>query len=228
MQLSAGNAGGAFHLLAWDRDESVPQLTDVSRFTSDWEKQASVQLRLGHQASISAYESCGRIVEGSRDDLLDRIYQGWKADTDAGLLSIMVAADTAADTELNRRARRDRVAGGQVAEEGLNLAAGQSAGVGDQVITRQNDRTLVNSHGVGQERGRWTVTCTWDDGRMTVRRATGVSPSGQLAAAAEIRSSLEGLYSLSVDLGGQSRRPTVLRDLRIRWLPLALVERCTP
>jgi conjugative relaxase-like TrwC/TraI family protein len=173
-QLSAVDAGGAFHLLACDR-ESVPELTDVRRFISEWERQASVQLRLGHQAAIDAYESRGRIVEGSREDLLDRIYQGWKADTDAGLASIMVAADTATVAELNRRARRDRVAAGEVAEEGLNVAAGQSAGVGDQVITRQNDRTLANGPGWVKNGDRWTVTGTWEDGRMTVRRATGSS-----------------------------------------------------
>jgi ATP-dependent exoDNAse (exonuclease V) alpha subunit len=174
-QLSAVNAGGAFHLLASDRAESVPELVDVRRFVADWEKQASVQLRLGHQTAIGAYESRGRIVEGHRDELLDRLYQGWKADIDAGLASIMVAADTATVAELNRRARRDRVAAGQVAAEGLHVAAGQSAGVGDQVITRQNDRTLANGHGWVKNGDRWTVTLTWDDVRMTVRRAHGTS-----------------------------------------------------
>jgi ATP-dependent exoDNAse (exonuclease V) alpha subunit len=77
--------------------------------------------------------------------------------------------------ELNRRARGDRVAAGQVAAESLHVAARQSAGVGDQVITRQNDRTLANGHGWVKNGDRWTVTRTWDDGRMTVRRAHGTS-----------------------------------------------------
>jgi hypothetical protein len=147
----------------------------VRRFIADWEKQASVQLRLGHQTAIGACQSRGRILEGHRDELLDRLYQGWKADTDAGLASIMVAADTATVAELNRRARRDRVAVGQVAAEGLHVAAGQSAGIGNQVVTRQNDRTLANGHGWVKNGDRWTVTRTWDDGRMTVRRAHGTS-----------------------------------------------------
>jgi conjugative relaxase-like TrwC/TraI family protein len=172
-QLSAVNAGGGFHLLARDRGESLPELTDVRRFLSDWEKQASVQLRLGHQTAIGAYQNHGRILEGSRDELLDRIYQGWKADTDAGLTSIMVAGDSATVAELNRRARRDRVAAGWVAEDGVNLAAGQTAGVGDEIITRQNDRSLANGRTWVKNGDRWAVTRTWDDGRMTVRRANG-------------------------------------------------------
>jgi conjugative relaxase-like TrwC/TraI family protein len=174
-QLSAVNAGGAFHLLASDREEAVPELTDVRRFIADWEKQASVQLRLGQETAIGAYHSRGRIIEGNRDELVDRIYQGWKADTDAGLASIMVAADTATVAELNRRARRDRVAVGHVTAEGLHVVGGQSAGVGDEVITRQNDRTLANGRGWVKNGDRWTVTRTWDDGRMTVRRAHGTS-----------------------------------------------------
>jgi ATP-dependent exoDNAse (exonuclease V) alpha subunit len=43
-QLSPVSAGGAFHLLAKDRD-GVPQLYDVRRFRHEWERAASVALR---------------------------------------------------------------------------------------------------------------------------------------------------------------------------------------
>ena len=97
----------------------------------------------------------------------------------------MIAADTATVAELNRRARRDRIAGGTVAEEGLDVAAGQTAGVGDEIITRQNDRTLSTGRGWVKNGDRWTVTATWEDGRMTVRRTTGgpevMLPAGYVA-----------------------------------------------
>ncbi len=181
-QLSAVDAGGAFHLLAHDRGDTVPQLTDVRRFTAEWEKRASTELRIGREPAIDAYQEHDRVAEGGRDQLLDQIYQAWKADTDAGLSSVMIAADTATVADLNRRARRDRVADGQVTEEGVDAGAGQTVGVGDEIITRQNDRTIATGRGWVKNGDRWTVTATWEDGRMQVRRTTG-GPAVRLPAA---------------------------------------------
>ena len=94
----------------------------------------------------------------------------------------MIAADTATVAELNRRARRDRVADGCVTEEGVDASAGQTVGVGDEIITRQNDRTLSAGRGWVKNGDRWTVTATWKDGRMEVRRTTG-GPEVKLPAA---------------------------------------------
>jgi len=81
-----------------------------------------------------------RITEGTREVLLDAIYAAWKIDIDAGKSSLMIAGDSATVTELNYRARADRVREGTVSEEGLLIADGQTAGVGDEVVTRQNNR----------------------------------------------------------------------------------------
>jgi ATP-dependent exoDNAse (exonuclease V) alpha subunit len=109
-QLSGVEAGGAFDLLAHDRGESLPERCDVRRFTSEWERTASVQLRIGRQAAIDAYLAHGRVHEGNRDDMLDAPFLAWKADLEAGRSSLMIAGDTATVTELNLRARADRVA----------------------------------------------------------------------------------------------------------------------
>ena len=172
-QLSAVEAGGMFGALVTDRGGSAPELTDVKRFHHDWEKQASVALRAGSEDAIDAYEAHGRIKDGERDQMLDTLYVAWKADVESGRSSLMIAGDLATVSELNARAQAERRATGQVAQDGLILAGGSSAGVGDRVVTRQNNRRL----GMGQRWVRngdgWTVTATHPGGAMTVRRLGG-------------------------------------------------------
>ena len=78
-QLSAIDAGGMFTALVGDRGGLAAELTDVRRFTSPWEKAASVELRAGSPDAIDAYASHGRVVGGSRDEMLDALYGAWKA-----------------------------------------------------------------------------------------------------------------------------------------------------
>jgi conjugative relaxase-like TrwC/TraI family protein len=172
-QLGAVDAGGAFRLLVRDRDDIAPELTDVRRFRAGWEKVASVELRVGNTDALDAYEEHGRIVAGARGELLDRPYQAWRVDIEGGKSSLMVAADAGTVLELNRRARADRVVTGQVAEQGPIVADGQTAGVGDVVVTRLNKRSLSTGKGYVKNGDRWTVTATNEDGSMVVQRAGG-------------------------------------------------------
>jgi conjugative relaxase-like TrwC/TraI family protein len=171
-QLSAVESGGAFSMLVRDRD-LAPELTDVRRFRHRWEKTASIQLRVGDSDAIAAYATRGRIESGSRDELLDVLYAAWKADSDAGLASLMIAADADTVAELNRRARADRVAAGEVRELGLTVADGSIAGIGDRVVTRHNDRHLTTGRRWVKNGDAWIVTGTGHDGSMTVRRERG-------------------------------------------------------
>ncbi len=173
-QLSAVEAGGAFGLLAQDRGDLVPELTDVRRFDSPWEKTASVQLRLGRGDAIDAYMAHGRVAEGTGDEMLDALFAAWKHDTDGGASSLMIAGDTATVTELNRRARADRVATGAVNAAGVGVAGDQVAGVGDEVVTRQNHRLVVAGGRWVKNGDRWVVTATNADGSLTIQRAGGV------------------------------------------------------
>jgi len=172
-QQGSVDAGGAFGLLARDENTSVAELGEVHRFSSEWERTASVELRRGNESALDTYESHGRIAGGTREELLQTIYTAWKNDVDAGTPSLMIAPDAATVAELNSRARADRVAAGQVAEDGVRVAAGQTIGVGDEVVTRRNDRHLVTGTGWVKNGDRWVVTATRDDGRMTIRRAGG-------------------------------------------------------
>ena len=55
-------AGGAFSLLVKDRGDLVPELTDIRRFSSEWEKAASIELRAGNTSAIDAYEAHDRVM----------------------------------------------------------------------------------------------------------------------------------------------------------------------
>jgi conjugative relaxase-like TrwC/TraI family protein len=172
-QLSGVEAGGAFALLARDRGDRVPALSDVRRFQHEWEKHASVGLRLGHETALDAYEQHGRIVEGERDEILDALYQAWQADIEAGRSSLMIAGDAATVAELNRRARAGRIASRAVISEGVPVADGETAGIGDLVVTRQNERRLWAGGRWVKNGDHWTVTGTRHDGAMTVTRTDG-------------------------------------------------------
>ena len=66
---------------------------------------ASTELRLGREEAVGAYEAHGRVSGGGRPEVLERLYQSWKADVAVGKSSLMIAPDTATVAELNRRAR---------------------------------------------------------------------------------------------------------------------------
>jgi hypothetical protein len=189
-QLSAVEAGGAFRMLVGDRGEAAPELVDVRRFRSAWEKAASIGLRAGRPEVIGTYESHARVVGGDREELLERIYQAWKADTEAGRRSLMIAPDAPSVALLNQRARADRVAAGTVREQGLAVADGMVAGVGDEVLTRQNDRRLATGSRWVKNGDRWAVTATHDDASMTVKRSGGggevVLPAAYVAEHVEV------------------------------------------
>jgi hypothetical protein len=85
----------------------------------------------------------------------------------------MIAGDSATVAELNRRARTARVAEGTVAESGLVIAEDQRAGVGDEIVTRQNNRRLTAGRSSVKNGDRFLVAATNPDGSMAVRRVFG-------------------------------------------------------
>ncbi|WP_246211482.1 MobF family relaxase [Phytoactinopolyspora alkaliphila] len=172
-QLSAVDAGGAFGMLVRDRD-LPPELTGVRRFTAEWERAASVRLRIGDVDVIDTYLEQGRVHDGSSEDMVDAAYQAWRADEGAGLRSVLIAADRLTVRELNERARADLVTSGDVERGGTGLHDGTSAGVGDRIVTRRNDRYLAAGPRSWVKNGdHWTVRLRHQDGSLTVARADG-------------------------------------------------------
>ncbi len=172
-QTGSVEAGGAFSLLVKDRGDPVAELSEVRRFSSVWEKAASIELRLGNSSAIAHYEAHGRIRAGERQQLLDAIYAAWRSDVGAGKASLMIAGDSATVTELNARARAGRVEEGTAAATGLSIAEGQTAGVGDEIVTRKNNRMLSVGKSWVKNGDRFVVSSTNSDGTMAVRRSSG-------------------------------------------------------
>jgi conjugative relaxase-like TrwC/TraI family protein len=171
-QLSPVSAGGAFHLLAKDRDD-VPQLHDVRRFRHEWERAASVDLRHGRPEAADTYTEHGRVEGGDRESMLDLLYEAWRHDTRAGKRSLMIANDSQTVLDLNNRARVDRVLAGAVRATGVETANGSVVGVGDSVVTRRNQRGLATGRGWVKNGDQWTVVGVRRDGAIEVRRTNG-------------------------------------------------------
>ena len=174
-QLSPVAAGGAFHLLAHDRDD-VATLHEIRRFAHAWESDASLRLRNGDVEVIDDYVAHGRVEGGERESMLDLLYGAWRTDAAAGLTALMVAADTDTVLDLNRRAQADRIRAGEVAGAGFVLADATIARRGDVIVTRRNDRRLAAPGGYVKNGDRWTVLDTGDDGAVTAQRLAGGAP----------------------------------------------------
>ena len=218
-QLSSVDAGGMFRTLVRDRGEDAPTLADVRRFKAAWEKEASLGVRLGTNAALSTYVAHGRVRDGTRDDMLDALYDAWKIDTDRGLHSLMLAGDTTTVNELNARARSARVTGGFVAEEGIDVAGAMTAGVNDLVVTRENDRRLTTGTGWVKNGDVWTVAATHENGSMTVTRVSGpgsvVLPASYVAKNVELAyaSTAHRAQGRTVDTAHAFASPTTTREV---------------
>lgn len=178
-QLSAVETGGAFGMLARHR-HGVPELTDVRRFANEWEKAATLALRRGDTAVLDTYHEHRRLHDGRLDRMLDALYAAWQRDRAAGLSTMMIAGNGEAVAELNRRARLDLVEAGHVEAGGVALHDGTTAGIGDLVVTRRNERGLTAGRSWVKNGDRWQITHRYDDGALAVRRTgNGDKPHGK-------------------------------------------------
>ena len=170
-QLSSIEAGGAFGLLVRERGQDVPELGAARRFVQEWERHASTRIRVGDASAVDAYATHGRIHDGDLDAVLENAYRAWSADEASGKRSLLLAADAETVRSLNARARAERVIHGLVEPEGTTLRDGLTAGVGDRVVSRLNDRRLGRRDRVGEER-RHLDGHPATPGRVPARAAT--------------------------------------------------------
>lgn len=196
-QLQSVDAGGAFALLAADRHDDLPELTDVHRFAHTWEKAASLDLRQGQTAAIEAYAAHDRIIGGDTEQVTDRAYTAWRRDRDAGLDSILIAASTENAAELNQRARADLIlTGHRMPGPEVQLADGTNASAGDTVITRRNDRRWRNRNDWVRNGDRWQIVSVHDDQSVTVRHS-GHRAGGLRLPASYVAEHLELGYAIT-------------------------------
>lgn len=177
-QLSSVETGGAFGMLVRHR-AAPPTLTDARRFVHEWEKTASLGLRRGKTAVLEDYENHGRLTDGSIERMLDAAYNAWQHDRDEGLATLMIAGNAEMVAELNTRARKDLIIAGHVERDGTGLHDGTTAGVGDLVVTRRNDRQLSLGRSWVKNGDRRAVTRRLENGALAVRRlGPGDHPAG--------------------------------------------------
>jgi len=127
---------------------------------------------------VDAYAEANRIEGGDRESMLDLLYDGWRADVAAGHRSLMLASDKDTVAALNERARMHRVAAGEVQERGIQTISGAAIGVGDLVVTRQNNRLLSCGKGWVKNGDQWFVKEVAADGAVTVARTMGAGMPG--------------------------------------------------
>jgi hypothetical protein len=179
----------------------------VRRFLNPWEKAASVELRAGSPDAIDAYEAHGRVAGGSRDEMLDALYKAWKRDIEESKISLMIAADTGTVGELNSRAQADLIAAGRVAGDGVPVSRGASAAIGDEVVTRHNNRRLnAGKHWV-RNGDQWRVAGSHADGSLTLQRRHG---AGMVQVpAVYVREHVELAYASTAHRAQGRTAPTV-------------------
>ncbi|MEV3934379.1 MobF family relaxase [Glycomyces sp. NPDC049804] len=189
-QLGAVASGGALRLIA--AEAGATELRDLHRFQDPTFAQASLQLREGDATGLDYFTDRGRLHGGSRDAMLEAVYSGWKQDIAAGKTSLMMAYSNTVVAELSDRARVDRIAVGEVREEGVALHNGSTAGCGDWIVTRDNNYRLKYNGGKDFIRNgqTWTVKRTYADGSLKVKsrdsRGTTILPAKYVAEHVEL------------------------------------------
>ncbi|MDP9432202.1 MAG: AAA family ATPase [Actinomycetota bacterium] len=225
MQLAAVESGGALRLI--ENEVGAARLHEVYRFTDPAEAAATLALRDGKTGALGYYESRGRIAGGTRDAMLDGLYQGWKTDTDAGRQSLMIASRREDVVELATRARLDRVAAGLVDLDGVGLHNGTTAGVGDMIVTRQNDRMLAVRGTRDQVKRRHVARARRRHRRVTRRRAHRAPRPDHAARRVRARSRRARLRRDRAPHPGRHRRHHPRADRR-RDKPRIAVRRSDP
>ena len=155
-QLAAIGAGGVLRDI--QATHGALRLTELVRFTDRAEGSASLALREGQTAALGFYLDQRRIHVGDETTMADDLFAAWSADRADGLDSIMLAPTRDLVSELNQRARDQRL-NGDTPTAWMELSDGNTASVGDTIITRTNNRRLRTTATDWVKNGdRWTVT----------------------------------------------------------------------
>lgn len=141
-QLAAVEGGGGMMMLA--RQMGYVQLAEPVRFTSQWERDASLRLRAGDVSVLAEYEQQGRLRGGTPEQAMDLACRAWVADHLAGKNSLLLARTTEQARELARRVRDDLIHYGLVDDGTLvSLREGAEASCGDLITARRNNRQVA-------------------------------------------------------------------------------------
>ena len=172
-QLQAVGRGGMFDELC--RTGRTHELATIHRFSNPWEQVASLQLRSASASAIDTYLQRGRVAAGSIDDHLDAVADAWIAHAAEGR-RVAVTAETNGHVDALNAAIQARCREVGLLDERhvVRVAGSETASVGDLVVTRRNDRTLLTDHGEPvRNRELWKAEALHRDGSMTVTQVEG-------------------------------------------------------
>ncbi len=178
MQLSAVGRGGMFeHLI--DTCGAI-ELDQVHRFSNEWERAASLQLRRGDPAVAGIYDDHGRLHGGTATRMQREALDAWEAGRHAGETVLLTAPTNETVAALNQSAQQRRIDAGEL-DTRQYLAVGDGRlYVGDEIVTRRNQRQLLtDQQHMVRNRDQWTVAALHRNGDVT---ATGASGTVRLPA----------------------------------------------
>lgn len=175
-QLGSIGAGGMFEMLI--TDNGAYELESVRRFAADWEKQASLRLRLGDTSVLAEYEDRGRLRGGTIEEMQDAAVRGYLADTLDGLDSLLIVRGNDDAADLSRRIREQLVELGRVEAEVLATGKDDNMiSVGDVIQARKNNYDIEVHGGRGMVINRevYTVRGVDDRGRIIAETKDGAT-----------------------------------------------------
>jgi hypothetical protein len=191
LQFSAVGRGGMFAMLT-DTVEVI-ELDRVHRFEQVWERDASLRLRRGDPDVAKVYAANGRISGGTSEEMTAAIIDAWwQARSDGGEVAMMAATNDTVDV-LNRLAQHRRITSGELDVDTGRLCGGRWLCVGDEIVTRVNDRDLRTDREVMvKNRDRFTIT-SFDSHGFT---GGGVTASGRSGTVTLPRDYVDGFVEL--------------------------------
>ena len=172
-QFSAVGRGGMFaHLV--DAYGAV-ELDQAHRFRNHWERTASLRLRTGDPAVLTEYERRGRLHGGTPEQMEADIIDTWQQARRRGETVALMANSTDTVARLNRLAQHTRITAGELDPTASRLRAGdEQMLMGDEVVTRRNDRLLRTDRGLMvKNRDHWTIETIHPDHSVTLTGRTG-------------------------------------------------------
>jgi conjugative relaxase-like TrwC/TraI family protein len=180
-QLAAVGAGGGMDLIA--ASGARYELAEARRFTHDWEKDATLQLRAGDETVLGTYHRHGRLLDsGTTDKAEASAARAWLGDTLAGQRSLLIVDTNEQAAHVSAEIRAELVRLGRVEEDGVVLGLqGTTAGVGDLVEARAIAWDLAGYEGNPRgviNRERFHVTAVRPDGGLEVAPLDSASLDG--------------------------------------------------
>ncbi len=172
-QFSAVGRGGMFaHLV---ETYGGVELDRVHRFRHHWERQASLRLRAGDPGVLAEYEQRGRLHGGTLEQMEAEVITAWQRARHRGETVALMANSTDTVARLNRLAQATRIRIGELDLNRPSMRVGDARVlVGDEVVTRRNDRILRTHRGLMvKNRDHWTVTEVHRDRSVTVTGRAG-------------------------------------------------------